>query len=86
MTSRRFAPTLSPDAPQSDGVSGLILLRADSAYYSAEVTTAARRHQARVSVTACKDRAITAAIPSIGQDAWTVRQHPRALFDDQLDQ
>lgn len=67
-------------------MSGRILLRGDTAYYSAEVITAARRHQACVSVTACKDRAITAAIASIGQDAWTVTHHLRAVFDDQLGQ
>src|SRR6266702_6946247 len=33
-----------------------------------------------------KDRAVTAAIASIPEDAWTTIRYPRAVFDDQLGQ
>ena len=79
--SARGAARLVADAittTRSAGVSGLIVLRADSAYYGAEVIAAARRHRARFSITARKDRAVTAAIASIGEDAWTTIHYPRA--------
>ena len=46
----------------SCGVGGTVILRADSAYYGADVIAAARRGGARFSITARKDRAVTAAI------------------------
>lgn len=59
--------------------------RADSAYYGADVIAAARRHCTHFSVTARKDRAVTAAIAGISDDAWTAIHYPRGL-DDQLQQ
>jgi hypothetical protein len=67
-------------------VSGLVVLRADSAYYGADVIAAARRHRTHFSITARKDRAVTAAIASISEDAWTRIRYPKAVFDDQLQQ
>ncbi|HYU05152.1 MAG TPA: IS1380 family transposase [Jatrophihabitantaceae bacterium] len=87
--SARGAARLVADAiktTRSCGVSGLIVLRADSAYYGADVIAAARRHRTHFSVTARKDRAVTAAIASIPEDAWTTIRYPRAIFDDQLGQ
>jgi hypothetical protein len=87
--SARGAGRLVADAiktTRSAGVSGLVVLRADSAYYGADVVAAARRQRTRFSVTARKDRAVTAAIASIGEDAWTAIHYPRAVFDDQLRQ
>jgi hypothetical protein len=87
--SERGAARLVADAiktTRSAGVGGLVVLRADSAYYGAEVIAAARRHRACFSITARKDRAVTAAIASIGEDAWTAIHYPRAVFDDQLGQ
>jgi hypothetical protein len=72
--SARGAARLVADAiktTRSCGVSGLVVLRADSAYYGADVIAAARRHRACFSITARKDRAVTAAIASIPEDAWT---------------
>jgi hypothetical protein len=87
--SARGAARLVADAvkaTRSAGVSGLVVLRADSAYYGADVIAAARRHRACFSITARKDLAVTAAIASIGDDAWTTIRYPRAVFDDQLGQ
>jgi hypothetical protein len=67
------------------GVNGQIVLRADSAYYGHAVIATARRLQIRFSVTARQDRAISAAIATIGEDAWVCIRYPKAIFDEQLD-
>ena len=87
--SARGAARLVADAiktTRSCGVSGLVVLRADSAYYGADVIAAARRHRTHFSITARKDRAVTTAIGEIAEDAWTAIHYPRAVFDDQLRQ
>jgi Transposase DDE domain group 1 len=87
--SARGAARLVADAiktTRSAGVNGLMVLRADSAYYGADVIAAARRHRTHFSITARKDRAVTAAIASINEDAWTRIRYPKAVFDDQLQQ
>jgi DDE family transposase len=68
------------------GRDGVIVLRADSAYYGAEVIAAARRHDVNFSVTARQDRAVAAAIAAIPDDAWTPIRYPKAIFDEQLGQ
>lgn len=65
---------------------GLLVLRADSAYDNADVIAAARRRGARFSITARKDRAVTAAIAGIDEQAWTTIRYPRAVFDEDLQQ
>lgn len=87
--SARGAARLVADAiktTRSCGVSGPVVLRADSAYYGADVIAAARRHRTHFSVTARKDRAVTAAIASISDEAWTRIRYPKAVFDEQLQQ
>jgi hypothetical protein len=87
--SARGAARLVADAiktTRAAGVGGLVVLRADSAYYGADVIAAARRHRTHFSITARKTRAVTAAIASISDDAWTTIHYPRAVFDDQLGQ
>jgi hypothetical protein len=87
--SARGAARLVADAiktSRSCGVSGLVILRADSAYYNREVIAAARRHGVHFSVTAGKDHAVSAAIAAIGEDAWTPIRYPHAVFDEQLQQ
>ena len=66
------------------GCSGLIIVRADSAYYSAAFCHAARRAGARFSVTVTMNPQIAAAIAAIPEQAWTAIQYPRAIWDDQL--
>jgi Transposase DDE domain group 1 len=87
--SARGAARLVTDAittTRTCGVSGLVVLRADSAYYNADVIAAAHRQRACFSVTARKDRAVTAAIAGIPDDAWTAIHYPRAVYDNQLEQ
>ena len=87
--SARGAARLVADAISTTrhaGAGGLMVLRADSAYYGPDVIAAARRHRAHFSVTARKDRAVTAAIAAIAEDAWTPIRYPSAVFDEQLAQ
>ena len=87
--SARGAARLVADAiktTRSAGVGGLVVLRADSAYYGADVIATARRHRTHFSITARKDRAVSAAIAGIADDAWTAIHYPHAVFDDQLQQ
>jgi hypothetical protein len=87
--SARGAARLVADAIKTSrlaGASGVLVLRADSAYYGAEVIAAARRHGVHFSVTARKDRAVSAAIDQIPDDAWTAIHYPHAVFDEQLQQ
>lgn len=87
--SARGAARLVCDAiktSRSAGAGGTMLLRADSAYYGSEVIAAARRHGVHFSITARKDKAISAAIASIDEAAWTAIHYPRAVFDEQLQQ
>jgi hypothetical protein len=87
--SARGAPRLIADAittTRSCRVTGVLVLRADSAYYGAEVIAAARRAGVHFSVTARKDPAITAAIAAIPETAWTAIRYPHAIYDEQLQQ
>jgi hypothetical protein len=66
------------------GCSGLIIVRADSSYYSAAFCGAVRRAGARFSVTVNMDPKVAAAIAAIGETAWTAIRYPHAIWDDQL--
>jgi hypothetical protein len=87
--SARGAARLVADAIKTTracGATGLIVLRTDSAFYTGDVVATARRHGVRFSITARKNKAVTAAIAAIGDDAWTAIKYPRAVFDEQLQQ
>ncbi len=62
---------------------GLVILRADSAYYSHDVIAAARRGGARFSVTARMNATVVTAISAIPESAWTPIQYPNAIWDEQ---
>jgi hypothetical protein len=66
------------------GCSGILVVRADSAFYSAAFTGAVRRAGAFFSVTVQMNPHVQAAIAAIGEDAWTPIRYPRAIWDDQL--
>ena len=66
------------------GCTGMIIVRADSAYYNGAVIAAIRRGGARFSVTVPMNTKVTAAIAAVPEDAWTPVRYPRAIFDDQL--
>lgn len=64
------------------GASGLVILRADSAFYTRAVVTAALKAGARFSVTAPHYKSVTRAIAVIPEDAWTPIRYPQAIFDE----
>jgi hypothetical protein len=61
---------------------GLVIVRADSAYYNHDVIAAAIRAGARFSVTARMDPAVRRAIASIDEAAWTPIHYPNAVWDE----
>jgi hypothetical protein len=65
------------------GAGGLVTARADSAFYSYPIIAAARRAGARFSVTARLTPAVTSAITTIAEDAWTPIHYPNAIWDEQ---
>jgi hypothetical protein len=64
------------------GVTGLIVVRADSAYYNGAFVSACRRNNAHFSVTAGMDPKIGRTIAGIGEDAWTPIEYPNAILDE----
>ena len=63
------------------GAVGQILVRGDSAYGNSAVVGACVKAGARFSVVLVKDPAVSRAIASIGEDAWTPVHYPGAVFD-----
>jgi hypothetical protein len=66
------------------GCGGIVVVRADSAFYSAAFAGAVRAAGAFFSVTVRMNPHAAAAIAAIGEDAWTPIRYPRAIWDDQL--
>ena len=68
------------------GASGVLVLRADSAFYGHDVIAAALRQDACFSVTARQDKAVRKAISRIGANAWTTINDTAAIFDQDSQQ
>ena len=58
-------------------------MRADSAFYSYPIIAAAGRGGARFSITARLTPAVTSAITTIPDQAWTPIHYPNAIWDEQ---
>jgi hypothetical protein len=69
---------------RATGCTGIMVARADSAFYSAAFTSAVRAAGAFFSVTVQMNPHVRAAIAAISEDAWRPVQYPRAIWDDQL--
>jgi Transposase DDE domain group 1 len=69
---------------RATGCTGTLLVRADSAFYSAAFASAVRAAGAFFSVTVQMNPHVRAAIAAIAEDAWTPIRYPRAIWDDQL--
>jgi DDE family transposase len=85
--SARGAATFAADAvaaARATGCTGRLVVRADSAFYSAAFTGAARAAGAFFSVTVQMNPHAAAAIAAIPQAAWAPIQYPRAIWDDQV--
>jgi hypothetical protein len=69
---------------RATGCAGTIVVRADSAFYSAAFTWAIRRAGAFFSVTVQMNPHVQAAIAAVSETAWRPIKYPRAIWDDQL--
>ena len=67
---------------RSPTATGMLLLRADSAYYVSAVIRAAIRAGAMVSITARLNSLVKAAISTIPDTAWIPIKYTNAIFDD----
>ncbi|HYA51140.1 MAG TPA: IS1380 family transposase [Streptosporangiaceae bacterium] len=69
---------------RATGCTGTVVVRMDSAFYSAAACGAVRRAGAFFSVTVAMNPHVRAAIAAIPEHAWTPIKYPRAGWDDQL--
>ena len=67
---------------RSAGATGMVLLRADSAYYGRPTVLAAVKAGAQVSVTVRQNPLVQRAIESIPAGAWTTIEYPNAIRDE----
>jgi Transposase DDE domain group 1 len=84
--STRGAASLVAEAintARAAGVTGLIVVRADSAFYNGAFISACRRNGAHFSVTARMTPPIRRAIAGIDEGAWTAIEYPNAVYDEQ---
>lgn len=72
-------------AVREAGVTAMILVRADSAFFSAKVVKAIRAASARFSLTVGNGRRIRAAITQIPESAWTPIKYRDAVWDQDED-
>jgi len=84
--SARGAKRLVTDAVKTTrrllGKDQLVLVRMDSAFYGRGPVHAALAGGAQVTVTVRMDKAVKAAIATIGDDAWTTIEYTDAVFDE----
>jgi hypothetical protein len=83
--SARGAASLAGEAistARAAGCTAMIVVRMDSAYYSAAVIAAIRAAGAFFSVTVRMDTRVRAAIAGIAADAWTPISYPKAIWDE----
>jgi Transposase DDE domain group 1 len=64
---------IAPDA--------VVVVRADSKFYTADVVATAARYAAHVSLTTGSNPSVTAAISGIAETAWTAIHYPHAFTD-----
>ena len=79
---RLISDTLATLAKAVPTNQGLVVVRADSAYFTHAAVAAAGRGGARFSITARMNKAVTRAIAAIPDDSgWTPIQYPNAIYD-----
>jgi hypothetical protein len=84
--SARGAASLVAEAlgtARAAGATGMIVVRADSAFYAGAFIAACRRAGAYFSVTVRMDPKVRRAIATIDEKAWVPIKYPNAIFDDQ---
>jgi hypothetical protein len=73
--------TQAINTARAAGVSGQVMARADSAYFTHKFVSATIRARAWFSVTARMNAQVLAAIASIDEDAWTPIRYPHAIWE-----
>ncbi|MEV6054475.1 transposase [Streptomyces sp. NPDC052107] len=63
------------------GATGMIVVRADSAFLSHKVVAVCRRAQVRFSLAVAQRKKVRQAIAAIPEDAWTPGKYPKAIWD-----
>jgi hypothetical protein len=63
------------------GATGLVLVRADSAFYGYDIVATCRRVGAKFSLTARQTPAVSRAIAAIEETAWTPIRYRHAIYD-----
>jgi Transposase DDE domain group 1 len=71
-------------AARGSGCAGILVVRADSAFYSSAFISAVRAAGAYFSVTVQMNSHAQAAIAAIPAGAWVPVKYPRAIWDDQV--
>jgi hypothetical protein len=87
--SRRAAASLLKRAlklARDCGATGTVIVRGDSALFTAKIITTIRAARARFSITARHSQALDTTIAAIADDAWTAITYPQAIYDDDTDQ
>ena len=69
-------------AAHAAGATGLVTVRADSAFFTHDVIAAARRRKARFSITTRMNPKVAAAISGIDEVAWIPIHYPNAIWDE----
>ncbi len=78
----RLEPNPGTESTTDTGA-GLVIIRADSAYYNHGVVATARRAGARFSLTTRSNPAVRRAISAIPDDAWTSIKYTDAIWDEE---
>jgi hypothetical protein len=78
----KFLTDTLATARRITGAAGVVLVRADSAYYGCDLVHACRRAGARFSVTARLTPTVVKAITSIDDRTWTPIRYPNAIYDE----
>ena len=65
------------------GATGLLVMRADSAFHGADIVNSCRALGARFSITVRMNASVKAAIAAIDEDAWTPIKYPKAIWDEE---
>lgn len=63
------------------GATGMVVVRADSAFFSHKVVATCRRHKARFSLAVAQRKKVRELIATIAEDAWTPIKYPKAIWD-----
>jgi hypothetical protein len=61
---------------------GMVIVRADSAYFNHDTIAAIIQRGAKFSITARLNSAVTRTIATIDEQAWTAIRYPHAIFDE----